>query len=446
MNNITIADYEDDFQKIVTSGEKGKIVFCGTAMIFNRLLFHLPKGDYLWDVGGTLGEDFRGIQTISTEQLVTMQEEIYLLVCFDQKKVFQQICELLMQTEVHAKVYDLYDNCGFELLKDNYSYVYKDYQNKPLKVRIINYEGGGWILTKFAQRLKENLINLGVQADIGGIDPDADINHHIPYHPYLPIREFNDTLMITHVDTQQKIELIRRQLKKAKMAICMSKDMLGFLEKKGIPREKLCYINPAHDNNMHPKKYVIGITHRCYDSYDLRKRTTSLLDMLEGVNPVYFKFKIMGAGWQHIVAEMQRRGFEVEYYDDFDYVQYHELIPSLDFYLFFGFDEGSMGYLDALSAGVKTIVTPQGFHLDVENGIDYSCRTIDQFTNVMYDLQYEREKRIASVADWTWDNYAKKHVEVWEYILGRKPLNELYKNQLRYEDGIFSCLLPNNTI
>lgn len=446
MNNITIADYEDDFQKIVTSREKGKIVFCGTAMIFNRLLFHLPKGDYLWDVGGTLGEEFRGIQTISLEQLATMQEEIYLLVCFDQKKVFQKICELLMQTEVHAKLYNLYDNCGFELLKDNYSYVYKDYQNKPLKVRIINYEGGGWILTKFAQRLKENLISLGVQADIGGIDPDADINHHIPYHPYLPIREFNDTLMITHVDTQQKVELIRRQLKKAKMAICMSKDMLGFLEKKGIPREKLCYINPAHDNNMHPKKYVIGITHRCYDSYDLRKRTTSLLDMLEGVNPIYFKFKIMGAGWQHIVAEMQRRGFEVEYYDDFDYVQYHELMPSLDFYLFFGFDEGSMGYLDALSAGVKTIVTPQGFHLDVENGIDYSCRTIDQFTNVLYDLQYEREKRIASVADWTWDNYAKKHVEVWEYILGRKPLNELYKNQLRYEDGIFSCLLVNNTV
>lgn len=446
MNNITIADYEDDFQKIMVSGGQGKIVFCGTEMIFNRLLSYLPKGDYLWDIGGTLREEFRGIQTINTEQLVSMPEDIYLLVCFDQKKVFQQICELLMQTEVHAKLYDLYDNCGFELLRDNYNYVYKDYGNEPLRVRIINYEGGGWILTKFAQRLKESLVSLGVQADIGGIDPNADINHHIPFHPYLPIREFNDTLMITHVDTQQKTELIRRQLKKAKMAICMSKDTLKYLEKRGMPREKLCYINPAHDNNMSPKKYIIGITHRCYDSYDLRKRTTSLLDMLEGVDPVYFKFKIMGAGWQHIVAEMQRQGFEVEYYDDFDYVQYHELIPSLDFYLFFGFDEGSMGYLDALSAGVKTIVTPQGFHLDVENGIDYSCRTIDQFTNVLYDLQYEREKRIASVADWTWDNYAKKHVEVWEYILGRKPLHELYKNQLRYEDGIFSCLITNNTM
>lgn len=317
---------------------------------------------------------------------------------------------------------------------------------KPLRVRIINYEGGGWILTKFAQRLMDNLNHLGIQADIGGVDPAADINHHIPYHPYRPLWEFHDTLMITHVDTSQKIELLRQQLKTARMGICMSKEMLGYLERAGIPRERLCYVNPAHDGNMSPKKYIIGITHRCYDSYDLRKRTTALLDMLEGVNPIFFKFRIMGAGWERIVEQMQDKGFEVEYYADFDYVQYHELIPTLDYYLFFGFDEGSMGYLDALSAGVKTIVTPQGFHLDVDNGIDYSCRTIDQFTNVLYDLQFEREKRIASVADWTWENYARKHVEIWEYLLERKPVRELYQNQLRYEDGIFSCLIEKNTI
>lgn len=323
----------------------------------------------------------------------------------------------------------------------------KNYSDaKPLRIRIINYEGGGWILTKFAHRLADHLNELGVYADIGGVDPSADINHHIPYHPYRPLRDFHDTLMITHVDTLQKIELVRQQLKTAKMGICMSKDTLNYLERMGIQREKICYINPAHDGNMYPKKYVIGITHRCYDSYDLRKRTTALLDMLEGVNPIYFKFRIMGAGWQNIVAEMQSRGFEVDYYNEFDYVQYHELIPSLDYYLFFGFDEGSMGYLDALSAGVKTIVTPQGFHLDVENGIDHSCRTVDQFTSVLYDLQYEREKRIASVADWTWENYAKKHIEIWEYLLGRRPLRELYRNQLKYEDGIFSCLIEDNAI
>ena len=161
--------------------------------------------------------------------------------------------------------------------------------DRPLRVRIINYEGGGWILTKFAQRLKDHLNELGALADLGGIDPGADINHHIPYHPYRPLRSFNDTLMITHVDTGQKIELLRQQLETAKMGICMSKDTLNYLvQTGGIPREKLCYVNPAHDGNMCPKKYVIGITHRCYDSYDLRKRTNSLLEMLNGKRDLRF--------------------------------------------------------------------------------------------------------------------------------------------------------------
>lgn len=446
MGNIVIADYADDFWK-AACGKKGKVVLCGTEWIFGEILPYLPETDYFWDLGGTLGAEFRGIPTIDIGQLSKISDIIYLLVCFKEKEVLEELYKLLVQTEICAKLYHLYDNCAFELLKDDYMYVHNESaENRPLKVRIVNHEGGGWILTKFAQRLKENLNSLGIEADIGEVDPAADINHHIPSHPYLPLRDFNDTLMITHVDTQQKIELLRRQLRMAKMGICMSKDTVKFLEQKGLPREKLCYVNPAHDNNMHPKKYVIGITHRCYDYLDLRKRATSLPDILKGVNPVYFKLIIMGAGWQDIVKEIRGRGFEVEYYDDFDYVRYHELMPSLDFYLYFGFDEGSMGFLDAISAGVETIVTPQGFHLDVENGIDHSCCTIDQFTSVLYDLQYKREKKIASVADWTWENYAKKHIEIWEYILRRKPLTALYKNQLQYEDGIFSCLISDNVI
>lgn len=444
--NIMIADYSENFREVSLAGE-GKIVICGEKTIFRKLLPYLPKVDFLWDLGRTLEREFKGIPVLEAAELLEIKEDLHLLLCFQNKQVLQELYGLLDKMGVHMKVYDLYNNCAFHLLQDKYRYVYKeDEEAKPLKVRIVNYDGGGWILTKFAQRLKEHLSVLGVEAEIGEIDPNADINHHIPFHPYMAFEGLNETLMITHVDTLQKVELIRSQLETARMGICMSKDTLNYLARMGIPREKLCYINPAHDGNMQPKKYVIGITHRCYDSYDLRKRATALLDMLEGVNPLYFKFKIMGSGWEKIVVEMQNRGFEVDYFNDFDYAQYHELVPSLDFYLYFGFDEGSMGYLDALSAGVKTIVTPQGYHLDVDNGIDYSCCTIDQFTSVLYDLQYEREKRIASVADWTWENYAKKHIEIWEYLLRKKPLSKLYQNQLRYEDGIFSCLIENNTI
>lgn len=48
-------------------------------------------------------------------------------------------------------------------------------------------------------------------------------------------------------------------------------------------------------------------------------------------------------------------GFQVDYYSEFIYEEYLKLMPSLDYYLFWGFDEGSMGYLDALRAGVKRL-------------------------------------------------------------------------------------------
>lgn len=336
---------------------------------------------------------------------------------------------------------------GLFLSSENLKYHYQEHENR-LKVRIINYEGGGWILTKFADRMNECLLQMGIEVEIGMTpDPSADINHHIPYHPYKPYSDnCIDTLMITHVDSRYKIELLKQQLNIARMGICMSKETMNLLHMEGIPRHKLCYVNPAHDGNMHPKKHVIGITHRCYDTYDLRKRTSALLDILTGINPQYFKFKIMGAGWDNIIQHMREMGFEVDYYNDFNYSLYHDLIPSLDYYMFFGFDEGSMGYLDALSAGVKTIVTPQGFHLDIKGGIDHACCTIDQFTNILFDLQYETEKRIVSVADLTWENYTKKHLEIWQYLTQSKPLTELYQNQLFYEDGIFSCLLDNNCL
>ena len=96
-----------------------------------------------------------------------------------------------------------------------------------------------------------------------------------------------------------------------------------------------------------------------------------------------------------------------------------------------------MGYLDALAAGVKTIVTPQGYHLDTRDGLTYPCRTIPDFIRVLSELEQEKRRIREAVSDWTWENYTKKHVEVWNYILGD---DNVYQNKHRYEDGIFSVM------
>lgn len=232
----------------------------------------------------------------------------------------------------------------------------------------------------------------------------------------------------------------------AGMGICMSKDTMETLTAYGLPRNKLCYINPGHDKVIKPKKYVIGIMHRCYDMLDVRKRATAVLNVLEGVSPAYFKFVIMGSGWDGIVGEIKRRGFEIQYYPEFDFTIYKTLFQDMDYLLYMGFDEGSMGYLDAMAAGVGTIVTPQGFHLDAGYPIDYPCSTVAQFREAFMDLQAKREKRVWAVADWTWEQYTLKHLEIWNYLLKRKSLKELYQHQSCYMDGIFSVLIEDDRV
>jgi glycosyltransferase involved in cell wall biosynthesis len=116
---------------------------------------------------------------------------------------------------------------------------------------------------------------------------------------------------------------------------------------------------------------------------------------------------------------MRERGFEVEYFDRFSYSAYCTLMPSLDYYLYLGRDEGSMGFLDALAAGVPTIVTRQGFHLDVPDGISYPFDDMSELQAVFSDIADLKRKRMQAVSTLTWSRYAHQHLLVWEHLLCR---------------------------
>ncbi|MBT1704575.1 glycosyltransferase [Chryseosolibacter indicus] len=308
-----------------------------------------------------------------------------------------------------------------------------------MRVRIVSYEDvNAWILGKFARKLNEELNKLGVDADISNVsDPDADINHHIIYINYDEMRgSHRDTLMITHIDDIRKLKQLKRQLEVASVGVCMSKQVMDQLVIDGIPANKLCFVNPAHDGAVSIKPYTVGITSKVQP--DGCKREGMLVELSAYINPAFYHFKIMGAGWDKVIKQLYDRGFNVTYYPEFNYEEYVKLIPTLDYYLYLGQDEGSMGFIDALAAGVKTIVTPQGYHLDAENGIVHSFNTIEELVNILAHLTQEKQMLINSIAHWTWKDYAIKHIELWSYLLGSRELKSKYK------DGLNSLLFKNN--
>lgn len=143
----------------------------------------------------------------------------------------------------------------------------------------------------------------------------------------------------------------------------------------------------------------------------------------------------MGDGWSHIVSKLRKNGFETTYYKDFEPETYVSLMPRLDYYLYMGEDEGSMVFVDAVFCGVKTIATAQGFHIDAQNGLTHRFSSFDELVAIFQNIQNELQTRRNSVKDWTWRDYAIKHIELWEYLKDKTQ-----PNTQTYHDGLNSLL------
>ncbi|HET9956228.1 MAG TPA: glycosyltransferase, partial [Polyangiaceae bacterium] len=300
-----------------------------------------------------------------------------------------------------------------------------------MKVHLISYEDTqAWILGQLTTHLAEALQVLGVQTSIGRrADPSADINHHVIYLGYDGKPSRNDTLMITHVDTEAKVRLLSEQLRVARMGICVSSDTMNKLIALGVPQSRLSFVNypSPQTGQIKRRKLHIGITSRCYNYGS--KREYLLGELAPHLPPDLFVFHIMGSGWDVVMQALSRHGSEVVFYGDFDAVAYRELWQKLDYYLYLGHDEGSTGLLDALEAGVPTIATPQGFHVDVGVGLVHAFNDITELRLIFQKLADERLALRNSAAHINWPAYAREHLAIWERVLAegnpaREPAQE----------------------
>lgn len=328
----------------------------------------------------------------------------------------------------------------------NRKFVYNYKRRDSMKINIVANKEAGWILYKFAKSVCDVLLEMGYDARISEeYDKSCDINHY--FTPgYVGINKYmkadsHCSFMITHVDTASKLSEIIDLTNKGALGICMSKETRDRLIAGGVKPNRICYVNPAQDGQLHPRKIVLGFTNRVYN--DNRKRDSIIVDVFKRVDGKQFKVAIMGSGWDEIIKQLNELGVETEYYPDFDKAKYNGLMMNLDYYCYFGTDEGSMGFLDAIAAGKGTIVTPQGYHLDAKDGITYPVNTVDEIVDVLNKLAAKNERSYSLLNLWTWKKYTEKHLELWKYILECETLDVLLANRGNYEDGIFSLMVDD---
>ncbi|MBI5481614.1 MAG: glycosyltransferase [Deltaproteobacteria bacterium] len=277
------------------------------------------------------------------------------------------------------------------------------------------------IIEKLAARLAENLPAWGFAADLAE-QPSrtAAVNHWLLYYYGPDARVGPATMLVTHIDRPHKLRLLQKRIPFVDVAVCVSRMTLQQLLDFNVPGSKLTYVTPGCDLRPRPRRTVIALSSRVYP--DSRKREHLLVRLAHAMRLDLFEFVIVGPGWATIVRELRRAGALVSYHaggDDFeaDYDAALDGLSRADYYLYLGLDEGAMGVLDALAAGVATIVTPQGYHLDLPHGITHSFVRFRELLAVFEQLAAVRRQRIDSVRGLTWHEYARQHATLWRAVL-----------------------------
>lgn len=300
-----------------------------------------------------------------------------------------------------------------------------------LKIAIICTKNqDSWIIGKFAEKLKENLLLLGFEANILETPSDKyDINHHVYHGDYMGCDNTISTFMITHIDTNPKLLRLIQLLEYCNLGICMSKNTADFLLKKGVVAYKITYIHPAHDSNFEFKKNRIGIFSNVYK--DGRKNEEWLIDISNKISNQLFEFVFIGSGWETISNFLLDKGFTVTSLP-FSRENYDRNIEIIDYWLYLGFDEGSMSFLDAIQCGKKIICSNQGFQNDMINSIDYPFNNKEELLNIFSRLNKINQSKYNYSLQLNWNNFTKKHIEVWNYLYNKKQINSSFEDGLNY--------------
>lgn len=207
--------------------------------------------------------------------------------------------------------------------------------------------------------------------------------------------------MITHIWEGYKLDAVTKGMQTADMGICMSKETLDFLVLRGIQKEKLTYIHPAHDSLPRKTKKILVSTNVYPDGCKNEGLFYDLIAFLKTCGTSEnFEFTLMGSGWNNVAG--------MTYYDKFDYFKYLELLQQNDYMLYFGKDEGAMSILDAAQVGMKTIAPNIGYHIPLN--IDYPFSDKKDLFLIFSALAKN------PVWDWTWKKYAKEHQKIWEKL------------------------------
>lgn len=249
-------------------------------------------------------------------------------------------------------------------------------------VIILNPVNKGSIIEKICKRFSEELGSLSKKVRIRDKCDHKSDNSIFMHYQNLVLcpsecssRKF---AFVYHVDDLKKLHTVQKLLSHGVTLLFVSTAQMKFIQtilpiKKR--RNQLQFVgigtDLAFNNEINPTRPVtIGIASNLYP--DSRKNEKWILDALCLLDPRKVRIEFCGKRWEEYADYLRERHFTVQvksirarnYLSEYEVLL--RVMKKWDVSIYAGFDEGSLGILDAYFSGCKVLVTKQGFHLDLQ--------------------------------------------------------------------------------
>jgi len=311
---------------------------------------------------------------------------------------------------------------------------------------IVDKGNNGWILEKIALRICSEFRELGKEAYVRN-SPEFDTSvtfwvqftdKTIKTSSKSGIKNLQSVL-VTHVDDAQKLRRIKHLDSIGIDLIFLSAmHALEIANATGVGSFPTS-IRLGSDLAIRHEKFSIGIVSKCYP--DRRKNENWLLSFEKKGLLTDVAITIIGSGWSSITEKLKQKGVEVNLFDGVSkpYPSYEEIIQiqkTFDLFFYFGFDEGSLGALDAYLLNVDLLLTNQGFHSDFKIDENSYCENLIDAQNKFLLKKQKYFSQFEHKGDWSWKNTASNLLSHWEtlsiesdtmsFIVSQSRLNKVY--------------------
>lgn len=282
-------------------------------------------------------------------------------------------------------------------------------------VAILYYpEKKPWIIKTIAEKFAESLPKIGCPAEFTStLTPKYTTIYHFNYlHCRQTTPGTKNFTYVTHVNEDWKLQLLRAQAEAGIVGICMSEDTARRMRELTKSKNFVGLTPPAMRFQPFPPLKLLFAS-RLYE--DGRKNISVFERVLQLLSTDDVELSIIGSGWEEFIERVRPMTQKIHYTPDFSESAYLDYIAKTDLLFYGGCDEGAISVVDYLAAGKEVLATAQGYHLDFT-----SSDKLHLFSNnetlteqVQLILQARQHARRIHQRLTDWDEYCRKHVEVF---------------------------------